>query len=113
MIDRYGAVKLSTIRQDIERHRTAVRSHDSEATEATWLRCERWTGCIEALSVEDHRMIAAWHAVLKEVTDDLEAEIRDRHQGDHPVTLRKLAQDMITVDAARAALAEMERRLGR
>lgn len=64
MTDRYGAAKLSTIRRDFDRHRTAIRAHDSEAAETAWLNCERWLGCVEALSVEEHRRIAGWREKL-------------------------------------------------
>ncbi len=118
MIDRYGAVKLSTIRRDFSILRTAIRAHDSEATEAAWLNCERWLGCVEALNVEEHRRVADWRAILAEVTDSLAAEIAASHpvQADgtrHPVTLRLYERDMIEVDAARAVLAEMDAVLGR
>lgn len=64
VIDRYGAVKLSTIRRDFGLLRTAIRAHDSEATETAWLDCERWLGCVEARSVEEHRRIADWREKL-------------------------------------------------
>lgn len=116
--DRYGAAKLTTIRRDFGLLRTAIRAHDSEATETAWLDCERWLGCIEARSVEEHRRIADWRAILAEVTDSLAAEIAASHpvQADgtrHPVTLRLYERDMIEVDAARAVLAEMDAVLGR
>lgn len=91
---------------------------DSEAAEKTWLGCERWLGCVEARNVEEHKRIAAWRAVLAEVTDSLAAEIEAKHpvQADgtrHPVTRRLYERDMIEVDAARVVLAEMDAVLGR
>lgn len=64
MIDRYGAAKLTTIRRDFGLLRTAIRAHDSEATETAWLNCERWLGCVEALNVEEHRRVADWREAL-------------------------------------------------
>lgn len=64
MTDRYGAAKLTTIRRDFDRHRTAIRAHDSEAAERTWLDCERWLGCVEARNIEEHRRIADWREAL-------------------------------------------------
>ena len=62
--DRYGAAKLTTIRRDFGRLRTAIRAHDSEATETAWLDCERWLGCVEARNIEEHRRIAEWREKL-------------------------------------------------
>lgn len=39
---RHGNAKIVTIIRDIERLRRAIRSHDAEAAEAAWERCERW-----------------------------------------------------------------------
>lgn len=39
--------------------------------------------------------------------DDLEAELRGRHVGDHPVTLRALDRDLEVVRDLRAAIAEV------
>lgn len=64
MTDRYGAAKLTTIRRDFGLLRTAIRAHDSEAAERTWLDCERWLGCVEARNIEEHRRIAEWREKL-------------------------------------------------
>ncbi len=45
--DRWGMVKVSTIRRDINALRDAIRSHDSFATEAAWEKVERWLEFIE------------------------------------------------------------------
>lgn len=42
----HGRAKITTIRRDLNRLRKAIRSHDSEATEEAWDKCERW---LEAL----------------------------------------------------------------
>jgi hypothetical protein len=34
--------KVETMLRDFHRLREAIRSHDSEATEAAWEKCERW-----------------------------------------------------------------------
>lgn len=44
---RHGRAKLSTILRDFDAHRRAVRSHDTEQSEITWDRCERWLGAID------------------------------------------------------------------
>lgn len=64
MTDRYGAAKLTTIRRDFGLLRTAIRAHDSEATETAWLDCERWLGFGEARNIEEHRRIADWREKL-------------------------------------------------
>jgi hypothetical protein len=54
-VPRYGRAKLSTVLRDINNLRTAIRSHDSEATEAAWEKCERWMGLVAGLSAKDIR----------------------------------------------------------
>jgi|GEM_PF-1786491 len=44
---RHGRAKLSTILRDFDAHRRAVRAHDTELSESTWDRCERWLGAID------------------------------------------------------------------
>ena len=51
MDDRYGNVKATTIKRDIDRVRVAVRAHDAEATEAAWDKLERWLGVFPAQDV--------------------------------------------------------------
>ena len=36
--------KVQTMLRDFDKLRTAIRSHDSFATEAAWEKCERWLG---------------------------------------------------------------------
>lgn len=43
---RYGNARISTIIRDFNDLRKAIRSHDTEATEAAWERCERWLGFV-------------------------------------------------------------------
>ena len=51
MSERYGNVKATTIKRDIDRVRVAVRAHDAEATEAAWDKLERWLGVFPAQDV--------------------------------------------------------------
>ena len=118
MIDRYCAAKLSTIRRDFDRHRTAIRAHDSKAAEKTWLDCERWLGCVEALNVEEHRRVADWREVLAELAKTVETQVTAKHRPNGlwpmpPAVRERYERDMIEVDAARAVLAEMDAVLGR
>lgn len=53
--DRFGIVKLSTIRRDFDRLRSTIRAHDVEATEAAWLDCERWLPWVEAENVRERK----------------------------------------------------------
>lgn len=39
--------RAQTMLRDFERLRQAIRSHDPEATEAAWDKCERWVSCID------------------------------------------------------------------
>lgn len=54
---RFGKVKYSTIRRDFDELRSAIRKHDSFATEAAWEKCERWMEAISpaALQAFDER----------------------------------------------------------
>lgn len=38
--------RAETMFKDFNRLRIAIRSHDSEATEKAWEKCERWVSCI-------------------------------------------------------------------
>lgn len=50
--DRWGVVKLTTIRRDFDRLRSAIQGGDPEATEAAWLACERWLDFVFAAAVQ-------------------------------------------------------------
>lgn len=45
--------RAETMLRDFDRLRRAIRSHDSDATEAAWENCERWVGCINPTPPED------------------------------------------------------------
>lgn len=47
--ERYGNVKLETIKGDFDRLRTAVRAHDTEASEIALDRFERWVDLFYSL----------------------------------------------------------------
>lgn len=49
-VARYGRAKISTVLRDLNRLRSAVRSHDTEATEEAWEKCERWIDLVAALA---------------------------------------------------------------
>ena len=50
MSTRYGRAKITTVMRDLNNLRQAIRSHDSEATEDAWEKCERWVGLVAALA---------------------------------------------------------------
>ncbi|MEM5541790.1 hypothetical protein WNY61_03475 [Sulfitobacter sp. AS92] len=54
---RFGKVKYATIRRDFDELRSAIRKHNSFATEAAWEKCERWMEAISpaALQAFDER----------------------------------------------------------
>lgn len=41
-----NVARAQTMLRDFDRLRAAIRSHDTEATEAAWDKCERWVDCI-------------------------------------------------------------------
>lgn len=47
MSDFVGAAKAQTMLRDFNKLRDAIRSHDAEATEAAFEKCERWISCID------------------------------------------------------------------
>lgn len=57
--DRYGRVKLATIRRDFDKLRAAIQSHDPERTEDAWLDCERWVDFVFARAVGEAEPSAA------------------------------------------------------
>jgi hypothetical protein len=57
--ERYGRVKVSTLRRDFDRLRVAILAHDSEATEAAWEACERWVDYVFAKAMPAEAMVAA------------------------------------------------------
>lgn len=52
--DRFGYVKLKTIRRDFDKLREAIKNYDPEATEEAWLRCERWLEFLAARNIKDN-----------------------------------------------------------
>ena len=48
---RFGKVKYATIRRDFDELRSAIRKHDSFATEAAWEKCERWMEAISPAAI--------------------------------------------------------------
>mgnify|MGYP003679095582 CR=1 FL=1 len=48
---RFGKVKYATIRRDFGELRSAIRKHDSFATEAAWEKCERWMEAITPAAI--------------------------------------------------------------
>jgi vacuolar-type H+-ATPase subunit H len=75
--ERYGRVKVSTLRRDFDRLRVAILAHDSEATEAAWEACERWVDYVFAEAMPAEAMAAeARREALEEALDILQ-EARD------------------------------------
>ncbi len=46
MSARFGNAKYATLRRDFNELRSAIRAHDSIATESAWEKCERWLDAI-------------------------------------------------------------------
>jgi hypothetical protein len=70
--ERYGRVKVSTLRRDFDRLRVAILAHDSEATEAAWEACERWVDYVFAKAMPAEAVAAeARREALEEALNQL------------------------------------------
>lgn len=109
---RFGKTRFATIRRDFGNLRTAIRAHDSFATEAAWEKCERW---MEALPTKEQAAhIAAQDAKIAKLVEALRlisSHRRRCHEHDedmgHDLREFDLEDLKLMEQAARSALASI------